>query len=395
MSRLESAREQIAKLESLLARIQRRVAEPRAPRTMVKMSEARLVPADPTPPFTPVLNHPVESELVAHAVVTAPPHVEPVLEPVLEAAAEPMLEAAPPMIEEPVESISGEFAVAEAPMELEELGPASEYDSLPVVEVQLVEHAQEPVASLTPAVEDGRPDLDIVGERAHMEHVGEELALPQEHEEHEEHEEEEREQPPESGRELVASPYESQRVAVATPSAPEELSLELHEHVEPPPESSKNLRVAPAVPETSAVVPFEERLEPELPPKLQAPMVETPDLGFDEERTMEVQLDRGVHPVEAAPEPHEVEAGPVSEPVEIDRSEHVVEPAAEPHLVDATRVVEAEPAPVVQAAAPVEIPSADVIRPQILAADVAAYLTAARAPRPETFGVLLDAALDL
>jgi len=207
-------------------------------------------------------------------------------------------------------------------------------------------------------------------------------------------------------------------VAVAAPSVPEELSLELHEHAPEPPASSRNLRVAAPPPE-------EPLFEPALPPKLQTPVPEAPELAlaalaFDDEPltqqftyprgaaqfSEEVALDDSVHEVEAAPEPHLVPEARLSVPpgealVEVDRGEHVVEPAAEPHLVTAESVehlealVEPAQPPALVEAAPVELPPADVIRPQLVAAEVAAYLTAARAPRPETFGLLLDAALEL
>ena len=419
--------EHIAKLESLLARIQRRAAEPRAPRAP---RFAHPVSAEPTPPFTPVLHVPMAMpDPLAHAVVAAEPAPVEIDVPIAEPTPAPVQELAEvaldlepsvpvPPVEEPVEQepTSGEFAVAAEPlMELEELGPASEYDDDPVVEIQL-EPPAPPVENLAPALEEAPAHDDEY-------------------------------HPPESGRELVASPHESQRVAVAAPSVPEEVSLELHEHELPPPESSRNLRAAPA-------------LEPELPPKLQTPLPEAPVLE-DEQPTQqfkvavpaELELDRAEHVVEAAPEPHLVEAGPPSEPLDLDRAEHVVEAAPEPHPVEESfeaelpletaPVVEEpqpaveepppaveEPAPVIEAlaplveepppaaeapavvvaapleappiveaaleaAAPAEMPVADVIRPQIVAADVAAYIAAARAPRPETFGVLFDAALDL
>lgn len=397
------ASEQIAKLESLLARIQRRIAEPRAPRTpsiAQKLVETHLVAAEPTPPFTPVLSPlpepttqaivepppPVELELQPEAVAEAAP------EPVAEVAPEPVEEVAPePVEEEPVESISGEFAVAEAPMELEELGPASEFDNDPVVEIQL-EPAHEDVAHLAPVVEDGRPALDIVGEQ----HVAEP--------EPEAHDEYEREQPPESGRELVASPHESQRVAVAAPVMPEEPSLELVEHqheLEPEraPESSRNLRAA----SVTESVPMESEpleLEPQLPPKLQSPLPEPPEVAAIEEEppTQQFEIDRGEHVVEPAAEPHLVTAEPTppeAEPVLAEPA--IADVVAEPELPEAELAFSPPEAPAVEAAvaAPVEIPPAEIIRPQLVAADVAAYITAARAPRPETFGVLLDAALDL
>lgn len=442
------ANEQIARLESLLARIQRRVAEPRVPRA-VAIADRSMVPADPTPPYTPVLSG-LPAEPVLHAepepLAAAPKHVEPVVEAVVQPAPEP---------------ISGEFAVAEEMLELEELGPASEFDNDPVVEARHEPDAlpiaaapapeayfepkheepkHEDVATLTPAVEDGRPDLAFVAERAPIAEVAE-VAPAEAHEpELEAHEPEleahdEREQPPESGRELVAAPHESQRIAVAapaTPAAPEELSLELHEHAlethdlethelgepEHPASSRRLATAAPVEPEPAEPSALGDVFE--VPPKLQAPEPEAPELDLaegsqlddHEPPTQQFELDRSQHAIEAAPEPHLVEAGPPSEPVDLDRSEHAIAPAAEPHLVTAepdepptlvlrAPVIEAPPieaAPIEAApieAAPIEVPGPDVLRPQLVPADVAAYITAARAPRPETFGQLLDAALEL
>jgi hypothetical protein len=92
---------------------------------------------------------------------------------------------------------------------------------------------------------------------------------------------------------------------------------------------------------------------------------------------------------EELPEPPPVhaepEAAPPVEPV------HVEEPPA-PQQVAVAVALSAAPRPIEQVVVSID---ADVIHAQLTPADVAAFVGAARAPRPETFGILLDAALDL
>lgn len=307
----------IAQLESLLARIQQRAAEPRVARTRAFQVEA--APAAAPPVVEEVVEvEEVEAEEIVFVDASQPAFESPAAPPVAEPLPRPVSEAPPPPISQPppitvgthvpeyrepiveeepmVEAVSGEFAVAEMPaMELEELGPADEVHEIHIEEA----------AFLGPVVEEGRPVENIVAEN---------VALPSAEPEEPEEPEERVSEPPESGRELVATPHESARLAVAAPATPDPNALELTEDAEPAPESARNLRVAPATPQTSDVFDLEPaRIEP-------------------------------ASPQTVAIKPEE--------------------------LVDA-------------------------IRPAVMAADVAAYVGAARAPRPETFGVLLDAALDL
>lgn len=267
-------REKIARLEALLDRIQRNQVAPRT-------THPGIMHVEPTPaPPVVVAAEPEIDEPPPETVGNRVPEYkvpEPIEEPAVEERpSEPVLEA-----------ISGEFAVADVPMELEELGPADEVNDEDLVEI----HVEEPA-----------PKLEVVADYSREPPVEEERIS----------------EPPESGRELVVAPHESARMAVAAPATPDPIGLELHEkreqEDEPPPESARNLRAAPAVPQTSDV--FD--LEPTIPK---------------------------IEPIMAPP---------------IDPREHV-----------------------------------DVVRPVIVPADVAAFTSAARAPRPETFGTLLDAALDL
>lgn len=272
-------RERIARLEGLLERIQLNTARPRSTHTNLFTAETTSQPAA----LEPIEEAPVQ--IVEQDLIDEPPpetvgaHVpqyraefpvvavpeRPIPAPELLAAPEP----------EPfVEAVSGEFAVAEMPMELEELGPADEDDlESHVVEIDVDDRISGEVA---PA-----PPLEIANDERSSE-------------------------PPASGRELVAVPHESARVAVAAP-------VDLREEDEPPPESARNLKVAPAIPQTSDVFDLEPQIR--------------------------------VEPIAARP-------------------------------IDPRKLV-------------------DVVRPAAIADDVAAFTSAARAPRPETFGTLLDAALDL
>lgn len=425
-----SASEQVTKLRALLDRIQQRASEPRVAR-FIAVPEVEIEEREPTLPghSAAAVEAPIEPAMPApiEAAVIEPPVEAPVVEPpppseeVREAAtleeapiepaiviAEPEfehaetatpeeahaapIEAAPVEpgptpattisdrpIEEPilteaeehaerVEAVSGEFAVAEVPMELEELGPADEiHEDEHIVEIQVEE---EPVAALSPVVEEGRPAEDIVAV---------ESALPL-HEEPEP-EEERISEPPASGRELVATPYESQRLAVAAPATPDQHALDLAEEPEPPPESSRNLRAAPEVPTTSDVI----ELQPSMPARVEPLHIEPepqPEPPI-EELHAEPQL-RAEQPLESEPAP-----APSIEPVRL----HVEEPeAAPPQQVAVAVSLAAAPRPVEHVVVGVD---ADVIHAELTPADVASFIGAARAPRPETFGVLLDAALDL
>ncbi len=411
--------EKIARLESLLARVTSRAAEPRAAKPSA--------PRTQTVSFTP----PAPSELppsLAHAIVPAPPARRELIE-----------EHDAPNIEvSHVDAVSGEFEVAEMALELEELGPADEVHDEPVVEIEVEE---------------------------------------------EPHVEERASEPPASGRSLVASPHESSRVPVAGAITEEEHGLELHEEPSPPPESARNLRVAPSIPLTSEVVPLdpafarsarsEEDLSPEpeaiaqpiaiapfvepepeaqpesVPPLATAtfepepePIVEAP---AEPEAIVEAPAEPESARVAAAPEV--IEEAPDSEPpatqynfvpevpsrhmreegepagaalveaasveasaVAAARVEALAFDPAPPAPIEVAPVAHLQPPPPREAVVAVALAAptahaktveqvvsieAAVIIPDITPAEIASFVTAVRTFKPESFGVLLDAALDL
>ncbi|MBI2391827.1 MAG: hypothetical protein HYV09_19710 [Deltaproteobacteria bacterium] len=427
--------EQIARLEALLARIQRRAAEPRSPRFVAPepaaaASERAFVPekpTEPTPPFTPVLHLPAvaEERLAPEPIAAAPvaevqqpievPHV-PEGPHLAEAAHVPEVpHVAEPATPENLESISGEFAVAAVPLELEELGPADEIEAgETVIEINVEEPAHVEPSALSPVVEEGR-------------------AAP--------------------GRELVAPPHESARLAVAAPSVPDMSSFELAEERPAPPESTRNLRAAPTAPSTSDIV----ELAP-LPPKVEAlragavlaevehePEVErvrepepepepvrepepevVPEVVREPVREGVPEREAAAAAMEVLPSPIEEERAPIEVAPYLEVTAQPIE--APPQPIEAPpQPIEVPPQPIEIRPEPVEVPEAppapeqiamavalaapgaharriehvavsieaDVLRPEITPREVAAFVTAARTPRPETFGVLLDAALDL
>jgi hypothetical protein len=186
---------------------------------------------------------------------------------------------------------------------------------------------------------------------------------------------------------------------VAAPATPDPNALELEEPHEPP-QSSRNLKASPAVPSTSDVVELEQPLpvaerrpEPEPEPEEEPPVT--------------------VAPRTEPPPPKR----PISEPPTLTFAKIASEPPPPPRVVSepppriATEpppAAIAEPVEPIRAAvavqlAPVARPvehvvvsiDADVIKPEFTPADVAAFVGAVREPRPASFGALLDAALDL
>jgi hypothetical protein len=204
----------IDKLQALLARIQQRAGEPRP----VRLQLAAAAAAQPvaTVEISDAPDEPMVVEAIAAhmkmpvrdeepievprrpAMETKPFEARPFEMPAFEAAPyetsptpadvapnEPPAAAASDDKGE-LETVSGEYAVAEMPMELEELGPADEFDSSgdAVVEIE-VGDTTEPIEA------------------------------PASHEQPQE-------EAPTSGRELVAAPHESARVMVAAPSSSRE-----------------------------------------------------------------------------------------------------------------------------------------------------------------------------
>ena len=276
-------RERIARLEGLLERIQHNTARPRQTHTNLFTAETASEPTALIPlERIERIEDDVVMQVTEQEIDELPPETVGTHVPQYRAA-EPdgVVEPAPEPI---VEAVSGEFAVADMSMELEELGPADELDEHGV-EIEVDDR-------ISGEVEPAKPPMDLIVEAAN--------APPVEQDEHDDDE------PPASGRELVGTPHESARIAVAAP-------VDLAAEHEPPPESARNLKVAPAIPQTSDVFDLEPQIR--------------------------------VEPVMAPP-------------------------------IDPRELV-------------------DVVRPTVIAADVAAFTSAARAPRPETFGTLLDAALDL
>ena len=445
--------EQLTRLRTLLDRVQKNAAVPRLTRARFVEEEQREptlpgsqlataggtlefapveIPFTPEPPpvvasVEPIVEHHLESAPTLEPVQAEEQPLEPVREE--EVHVEPVpVEHVEPFEEPRAEAISGEFAVAEvAPaemMELEELGPADDLEEHEhVVEIQVDERD----VSLTPIVEDGRPIEDLAAEYAPIAAPLE--AVPQTEEE------EPISEPPTSGRELVATPYESQRLAVAAPATPDPNALELAEEPEPPPESSRNLRVAPAVPTTSDVIELplarESPAEPtEAPSVSEGVSFEPAEIAPEPIALREGPTEALEEPISAPPPAPSVSEGMPGEERELVAREAIEAPISAPPPAasepsGAPSVSEgvtfeapepiaareeptlppsvAEPQQVAVAVALAHRPTqhvvvaidADVIHAELTPADVAAFIGAARAPRPETFGVLLDAALDL
>jgi hypothetical protein len=360
----------IEKLEALLSKIQARAAEPRvrraekpAPKPIMATVPFEISAAVVTPKQAPpIAIEPPPEPILVQQDFDEPIAVEQLPEPAVERASGEF-EVAAPVRTTDIEIAEPVTAEEEMPLELEELGPADELEpGETVVEA----------SSMPPAVA-----LEAVPEEAREERISE---------------------PPASGRELVAAPYESARMPVAAPATPDPNALELEESHEPPPESSRNLKAAPAVPSTSEVVelqplPVAER-RPEPEPEEEAPVTVAP-------RT------------EPPPPPRPISEPPApvqrpSEPPTLAFAKIASEPppprvATEPPPAAIAEPVEPIRAAVAVQLAPIARPvehvvvaiDADVIKPDLTPSDVAAFVGAVREPRPASFGALLDAALDL
>lgn len=434
--------EQVARLEALLTRIQENAARPRPPRRRPsapprsRPTETGLAPAAAI----------AEALAAATALSSSPPPMPPA--DALERGSGEFATASG-SASAPVE---GEAEL----LELEELGPADDQTDEPVVEIELEEEAlgldagerehsaviAAPFESLhesemTTPDPSSAPTLDA----APVDPAASDG---------------EEERVPESGRELVGAPYQSARVAVAAPAAgtdelldlggpsevatppvlgetfdldgraPEATDHAADEEHEPPPESSRSLRAAPASPSTSSVVEARDREE-------------SPDQAADawegeREVSAEAALDLDDQTTSKAPRPDEITTEFVVRPESIAPSVER-EPTVAGPIVEASRPAEVvafeapahsdEPPPTrishvpsvrsadSSAAHEVELQAAGahadagasarqtvsieaaVIVPTITPQPVARFIEAARAPLPETFGALLDAALDL
>lgn len=281
---------QVQKLEALLARVQRNAETPRP---------ARVLPRVPvsTQPLEPATELPIVPEPVAPLEAAAPPEAE--VAPVdLDVLAEPLAAAEPadvaPVDLDVLEAdlAGGEPAAPEAvpitaadPADLLASAPSapSEIPSAPAPAVAEASISAEVVATPSPdvvAAEEEVLELEELGpadEADEVTAVSVALPTPAELEASpptRRPDDEEAEAPPSSGRQLVAAPHESARMAVAAPltdapgdlgvdaqitlepvvqaveAEPEPIELELAEEHEAPPESSKSLRVgAEAAPE--------------------------------------------------------------------------------------------------------------------------------------------------
>ena len=447
----------IDKLQALLARIQQRAGEPRPQR--VQLSAA---PPTPLAIARGGLSQSTETSLR----VVAPPAST--LE-ISEAPSEPMVVEPiaahmrmPPRDEEPIEltrskapppvvveppaeapldetaTVSGEYAVAEMALELEELGPADEYETSgeTVVEIDVgdpVDAIEVPSSRQQPAQQ---PPAQ---EPAH------------------EHEED----APTSGRELVAAPHESARVMVAAPSSSREEEARVDDdapidlgdfgetptaiehHVEPralehedeeslaktremavappifappvgppsapPPEPPPPSEPAPPPP--SSRRPRSERPLAPPPPPPEPPNLDLPipavaivtapssapppaPTGMDALRHTDVNIGAPITPEPAhqAPAHEEIEPAPVTRTGE----ELAAAPAAPPERVAVAVALKAETAHAKPSVEQVVVSiEAVVIKPELTPIEVAKVIGAVREERPRSFGALIDAALDL
>ncbi len=380
-----SAQERIEKLEKLLARIQRNAG---APRAQARASASASVPVPvpvPAPAHAPApapisdrpprdvepaVDSPPVEELRRTASMFDEPKPQPEGPPpmvVPEVPEPPAMDLAPEPSPE-VAATSGEFAVAEMsdmPMELEVLGDADEVgaeDSIVEVdmsEIELVPEVRrtEPIMARSGPPPEPEPEPEPEGEaELHSE-------------------------PPASGRELVATPHESARLKVAAPAvAEEEISLE---PVQPPP--------APALPSPPPPLP-----EPSL--KEAVTLDPVPVIAPDRPATDEPPATRpsvvpevrpstrpapiAVTPMPIAPVAPVAPLAPPGPPEQVAAAVALAAPGAQARPVQ----------PIEQVVVSLE---AAVIRPGITPADVGAIVGAARTLKPENFGALLDAALDL
>jgi hypothetical protein len=316
-------------------------------------------PIDVSPPPAA----PMEKEPIA---VSAAAGVAPPKEPTIQTREETPL---PPPEPAEVEAISGEYAVyregeaaatsatsagteaeAEAPMELEELGPADlveEGES--VVEVH-VEPAEPPPPAPTPEEEiEARMEMESGPAPAPVE------------------------EPPASGREIVAAPNESSRMKVAAPLIEESVARDARDEHELE-------RTAPAAP-------------PLPPPPSREP---SPEPASEPRATSLRSTQRFGHvapPVSVPPEaiepPPKTPIPPIAEP-----QAAAVEPR--PSLPPPPINEPPPKTPIPVAPAPEELPEAIVLRANIATPKhVAAFVEASRTPVPTTFAALLDDALSL
>lgn len=375
----------IEKLEALLAKIQARAAEPRVrkppqrqpPRTISTTMPFEISAAVVTPKEAPVVE-PIAIEPPPEPILVQQDFDEPVVEHLPEPAVERAsgeFEVAAPVRTTDIEIAEPAIAEEEMPLELEELGPADDLEpGETVVEA----------SSMPPAVA-----LEAVPEETREERISE---------------------PPASGRELVAAPYESARMPVAAPATPDPNALELEEAHEPP-QSSRNLKVAPSVPSTSDVVELEPmpvvapiveheeeapvtvapRTEPPAPPRRPisepAPRAERPS----EPPTLAFAKIASEPPPRVASEPPPRIATEAPPPLRVS-----TEPPPPPPPEPIRAAVAVQLAPIARPVEHVVVSiDADVIQPDLTPADVASFVGAVREPRPASFGALLDAALDL
>ncbi len=322
----------------------------------------------------------------------------------------------PPAQTEELSAESGEFAVAEMPLELEELGPADEIeDGESVVEIHIGTPAEERARDAAIAAENS-PE-DEIAARMESDRV-----------------EKRDSQPPESGRELVGAPHESARLRVASdvPRAADPLAsvrdsgavsdvqeLESIELEDAPPSFHEPPPRSPRVP--SSVKP-PSGPPPHIPDELAEPPVSI--------RLSSSSSDRIVAPPDAPPPTPPVIAesaiASMSAHAEIELAPPTARPGSDrpiamvPSIPSVSSVTELAPpvaAEVVNTAVeiaktPVAVAVAFagahehlervtvgiegvVIRPEITPTDVAAILGAVRDPSPASFGALVDAALSL
>jgi hypothetical protein len=349
----------------------------------------------------------------------------------------PHVEPEPPRPAEAVDNVSGEYAVAEMALELEELGPADEFETTgeTVVEVEVAEEPQK----------------------------------------------EAEEEAPTSGRELVAAPHESARVMVAAPSSSREEEARVDENapidlgdfgeasvervddeeslaqthelpvspmgpvgpVGPPPRPPS--APPPDLPDLEAAAPPSSRrpssarpLAPPPPPP-EPPAIETPvhmvaiaeapvsapppaPIGMDSLRHTDVNVGAPLQVHEEEEPPPRTVTGaeldarnpfperrplptPTPPPVHTPTPTRVeapvipISPIAPVGPPEQVAVAVALQAPAAHAARSVEqvvvAIDAVVVKPELTPAAVASMVGAVREARPQTFGALLDAALDL
>jgi len=363
-----SAQGQIQKLEALLARIQKNAAEPRPAREVAApaAAHAHVIPSTPLEELPLVPPHPKVPEPIEAPsfelepdVVAAAAAQEEELRRTASMFKEPLVAEGPPPIAAPPEPeiLEPEFLEPEPAAQVAEPppSPADASGEFAVAEPAAASDAEEEVEPLELEVlgeadelsDDSIVEIDMSGlEPMPAEADPTTQPLVEESGPPPRPEPERTSEPPASGRELVATPHESARLKVSAPAVPEEITLE-PAHVPEP--------VAQIVPEPT-------------------PMVATP---------------MPIAPVAAVPSvPPVAPAAPVIKTPP--------PPPLPPEQIAASVALAAEGAQAGRAIESVAVTlEAAVIRPGVTPADVAAIVGAARTFKPETFGALLDAALDL